>query len=317
MIVMGERTRTVILRDVTLREGLDTPNVDFSLEQRVKIAKHLDQANVPELEVVAPGHVLKDLQCVKRLNEEGLQSKTSGLIYAYVPDCQEQIEEAARHLHRFDMLMPLSPKRKPYERDEKMRLLLEMLSYALRYHADVGVGFPHATQVGVDVVLELGEAAVRSGAKRITVYDTNGSADPFAVCDLIKRLKSELNVPLFFHGHNDLGLATGNALGAVYAGADGLDVTMNGLGDRAGNASLEQVVLGLYLRGFSTGVKLDKLRSLSKMVEEESGVQVSKLAPVVGEYIFCHKSPSHLEHPEIFEAFNPMLSDSDRSISQS
>jgi isopropylmalate/homocitrate/citramalate synthase len=213
--------------------------------------------------------------------------------------------------------MPVSPKRKPHDSNTKISLLLDALAYSLRYHSDVGVGFPHSTQVEVEFLFEISKEAVKNGAKRVTIYDTNGSSDPFSTLNLVKQLRTNLDVTLFFHGHNDLGLATANSLAAVYAGVDGLDVTVNGLGDRAGNASLEQVVLGLYLKGFNTGVKLEDLRRLSKTVEEESGVEVSKLAPVVGEYIFSHKSPSHLDNPGLFEPFDPQLVDSYRKLDES
>ncbi|MGH7799090.1 MAG: LeuA family protein [Thermodesulfobacteriota bacterium] len=314
---MVNSSKNVIIKDSTLREGLDVPNVSFSLEQKLKIVKLLDIANVAEIEIVAPSRVLKDLEFVKRLNEEGLRLKTSGLIYSYSPRCREEIEEAIKHLNRFDLLMPVSPKRKPYDRDTKIKLLLDVLAYSLRYGSDVGVGFPHSTQTEVEFLLEISKEAVMRGAKRVTVYDTNGSSDPFTVYDLIKQLREKLDGTLFFHGHNDLGLATANSLAAVYAGADGLDVTINGLGDRAGNASFEQIVLVLHLRGYNTGVTLKNLRILSKTIEEESGVEVSKLAPIVGEYIFSHKSPSHLEDPELFEPFDPRIVDSYRRLSKS
>jgi homocitrate synthase NifV len=123
-------------------------------------------------------------------------------------------------------------------------------------------------------------------------------------------------IEIFFHAHNDLGLATANALAAVRAGASGLDLTVNGLGDRAGNASLEQVVLGLHLRGYPTGIALDRLRALSEVVARESGVDVSKQAPVVGEFIVRHKSPSHLEHSDLFETFDPNLLGIERSLEE-
>jgi len=314
---MVNSPKKVIIKDSTLREGLDVPNVSFSLEQRLKIVKLLDKANVPEIEMVAPSRVLKDLEFVKMVKEEGLQRKTSGLIYSYNPLCREEIEEASKYLYRFDLLMPVSPKRKPYDRDTKISLLLDALVYSLRCGSNVGVGFPHSTQTEFEFLLKISKESVKNGAKRVTVYDTNGSSDPFAVYDLIKQLRENLDAALFFHGHNDLGLATANSLAAVYAGADGLDVTINGLGDRAGNASFEQVVLALNLKGFDTGVILEDLRRLSKTVEEESGVEVSKLAPIVGEYIFSHKSPSHLEDPELFEPFDPKIVDSYRRLSKS
>jgi homocitrate synthase NifV len=317
MIRKSKADKKTIIRDSTLREGEDVVGVNFPLEKKLKIAQYLDKAQVPEIEVVAPGKVFKDLEFVKRLKEDGLQIITSGLVYAYNPRCQEEIEEMSRSLDRFDLLMPVSPKRKPYDRNGKIKHLLKALAFSLQYLPDVGVGFPHSTQTEITFLLEISLESMKRGAKRITIYDTNGIFDPFTVYDLIKQLKKGLRVPLFFHGHNDLGLATANSLAAVYAGADGLDVTVNGLGDRAGNASLEQVVLNLYVKGFDTGIVLRDLKKLSKTIEEESGIKVFKLAPVVGEKIFIHKSPSHLENPELFEAFDPELVGSKRKLSRS
>jgi homocitrate synthase NifV len=317
MIRKSKADKKTIIRDSTLREGEDVVGVNFPLEKKLKIAQYLDKAQVPEIEVVAPGKVFKDLEFVKRLKEDGLQIITSGLVYAYNPWCREEIEEMSRSLDRFDLLMPVSPKRKPYDRNGKIKHLLKALAFSLQYLPDVGVGFPHSTQTEITFLLEISLESMKRGAKRITIYDTNGIFDPFTVYDLIKQLKKGLRVPLFFHGHNDLGLATANSLAAVYAGADGLDVTVNGLGDRAGNASLEQVVLNLYVKGLDTGIVLRDMRKLSKTVEEESGIKVFKLAPVVGEKIFIHKSPSHLENPELFEAFDPELVGSKRKLSRS
>lgn len=307
---MVSHSKKIIIKDSTLREGLDVPNVSFSVEQKLKIAKLLDEAEVPEIEVVAPSRVLKDIEFVKTLKRERSKLITSGLIYSYSKVFNEEVVEASNHLDRFDILMPVSPKRKPYDRDSKIKLLVDALTYSSSIHPDIGVGFPHSTQIEIEFLIEIAIESSNKGAKRITVYDTNGSSDPFAVYDLIRRLKRDIDITLFFHGHNDLGLATANSLAAVYAGADGLDVTINGLGDRAGNASLEQVALNLYIKGFDTGVNLNDLRQLSETIERESGVAICKLAPIVGEYIFSHKSPSHLEVPSLFEAFDPSLVDS-------
>jgi isopropylmalate/homocitrate/citramalate synthase len=316
MIMVGE-SKKVILKDSTLREGLDTPNVKFTLDEKLKIAKLLDKANVPEIEIVAPSHVLRDLEFVKRLKGERVKIRTSGLIYAHKPGCKREIEEASRWLDRLDILMPVSERRMPSERDEKIRCLITVLDCTLGFQSDMGVGFPHSTQTDVEFLLDIGKESVRNGAKRVTVYDTNGHSDPFEIYKLIKRLREGLSVALCFHGHNDLGLATANSLSAVYAGADALDVTINGLGDRAGNACFEQVVLALYLRGIGTGVVLKDLALLSRTVEAASGIPVSKLAPILGEYVFCHKSPSHLEVPQLFEAFDPVIIGSGRSLTNS
>lgn len=314
---MVNSSKRVTLKDSTLREGLDTPGVSFSAEQKLTIAKALDQAGVPEIEIVAPSRVMQDVQFASILKAENLRVKTSGLVYAYHPRWQTDVEAAAASLDRFDILMPVSPKRKPFGRNEKVALLAEVLDFTAAVHPDVGVGFPHSTQVEVEFLVEIAGLAVEKGAKRITIYDTNGGSDPFAVRDLIGRLRKTLSVFLLFHGHNDLGLAVANSLAAVYAGADGLDVTVNGLGDRAGNASLEQVAMALHVKGFQTGIALENLTRLSKTVEEESGVEVSKLAPVVGEYVLSHISASHLEVPEQFEAFDPQLIGGQRKVNVS
>jgi homocitrate synthase NifV len=298
----------VTLRDATLREGLDTPNVEFSTEQRLSIARLLARTGVAEAEVVAPSRVSKDLEFVRRLREEKIELRTSGLIYAYGPYCPREVEEAAPWLDHFDLLMPVSPERPPGDAQTKVRMLREALTHARGLHPDVGAGFPHSTQCDLEFLGEIAAVAVQHGARRITVYDTNGSGDPFAVRALVTRLHERRpDAAVFFHGHNDLGMATANALAAVMAGAAGLDVTVNGLGDRAGNAALEQVAVALHLRGHPTGIRLEELRTLSRAVEEESGVAVSKLAPVVGEYVLWHRSPSHLNTPGLFEAFDPSL----------
>jgi isopropylmalate/homocitrate/citramalate synthase len=314
--LVDELTKHVTLRDSTLREGQDTPGVSFSTEQKVIIARALEEAGVSEAEIVAPSRVLKDLEAVKKIRDSGLRLSVSGLIYAYSLRLAEETNEASKYLHRFDLLMPVVEQREPFDRQSKIKVLLDALGVALSLQCHAGVGFPHATQTEVGFLLEIAHRAVERGAERLTIYDTNGSAEPFFVYDLIGRIRKEFQVPIFFHGHNDLGLATANALAATRAGANGLDVTANGLGDRAGNAALEQVVLGLHLGGYSTGIAPDRLKPLSELVEKESGIEVSKLAPVVGEFVRHHKSASHLKNPSLFEAYDPSLVGGKRKLDE-
>jgi homocitrate synthase NifV len=313
---MVDGSRQVLIKDSTLREGMDVPGVTFSMEQRATIATMLDRANVPEIEIVAPGKVAQDLEFAKMLKGRQLRVQASGLIYAYTPHCEQQIQQLSECLDRLDLLMPVSTKRKPYSRDDKLRLLLDALDTALPIFSEVGVGFPHSTQAECSFLSDIAQQAVQRGAARVTVYDTNGSSDPFAIHELITILKRDLPAPLFFHAHNDLGMATANSLAAVYAGAQGLDATINGLGDRAGNCSLEQIALSLHLKGYFTGIALEDLFSLSEAVATESGVAVFRIAPVVGEDIFAHKSPAHLDIPELFEAYDPRLVGSKRRLVQ-
>ena len=311
---MWQQNSKVILKDSTMREGLDVPGVALDTGQKKALLRRLSDVGVPEVEIVAPGHFDRDLYDLRQIGPCNLPIKTSGLIYGNGSAWCEQIKQAKCVLDRFDILMPLSDLRPPAGRAEKTSQMKEVLKFALDSGAEAGVGFPHATQVECDFLLEICRQAVEAGAKRITLYDTNGSSDPWSVEELIGQVRSFTEIQLCFHAHNDLGMATANSLAAVLAGADCLDVTVNGLGDRAGNASLEQVAVALYLKGVSHDVRLDLLRDLSRAVAEMTLVPGANLAPIVGDFAFCQKSPSHLDKPALFEPFDPALVNAVRSI---
>jgi homocitrate synthase NifV len=293
---------------------MDTPGVSFDMAARLEIAAALDRLGVAEAEVVAPSRVEEDLEVVRALRDAVVGLRLSGLVYASSPGCRGEVELAAGLLDRIDLLVPLSARREPTSRQDKVSVMLEALSWACRHFTDVGVGFPHSSQTDGDFVADIAGQATAAGAGRITFYDTNGSAEPFGVRRIVGRLVEELDTTVIFHGHNDLGLATANSLAAVLAGATVIDATVNGLGDRAGNASLEQVAVLLDREGFETGIDLSQLQPVSEMVADKSGVPVSGLAPVVGDYAFDHKSPSHLAEPAEFEAFTPDLVGGERRL---
>ncbi|NHZ73106.1 MAG: homocitrate synthase [Nitrospirae bacterium] len=311
---MPDPKRHIILRDSTLREAMDTPGVWFDRAARREIAAALDRLGVAEAEVVAPSRVEADLEEVVAMRDAAVGLRLSGLIYASSPGCRGEVEQAAARLDRIDLLVPLSARREPTSRQGKVSVMLEALSWARQHFSDVGVGFPHSSQSDGDFVIDIAGQATAAGAGRITFYDTNGSAEPFGVRQIVGRLVGDLDTTVLFHGHNDLGLATANSLAAVLAGATVIDATVNGLGDRAGNASLEQVAVLLEREGFETGIDLSQLRPVSEMVAEKSGVPVSGLAPVVGDYAFDHRSPSHLAEPAEFEAFTPELVGEERRL---
>lgn len=300
--------RSVIIRDSTLREAMDVPGVHFTTDERLFLARLLAEAGVPELEVAAPARVAEDLEFVRELKGEGIPVSATGLIYGFRPEFIDEVKASAGLLDRFEIIMPASPKRRPVDIGEKTEILKGALARA-KEHFDggVGAGFPQSLMAEPAIVVKLSELSATEGADRITIYDTGGSGDPFSVHSLIKLVKEAVDIPVFFHAHNDLGFAAANSLAAVMAGADGLDVVINGLGDRAGNASLEQVAVALELRGYKTGIDLKRLTGLSKETAKKAGIEVHTLQPIVGEHSFSHKSPAHLECPELFEPFDPAL----------
>ena len=293
---------------------MDTPGVWFDLEARQEIAAALERLGVLEAEVVAPSRVEEDLEAVRGLRAVAVDLRLSGLIYAFLPGCRAEVEQAAALLDRIDLLVPLSAKREPASRQGKISAMLGALAHARQHFSDVGVGLPHSSQTDDELVAEIAGQATAAGAGRITFYDTNGSAEPFGVRQIVGRLVAELDTTVIFHGHNDLGLATANSFAAASAGATVIDATVNGLGDRAGNASLEQIAVLLEREGFETGIDLSQLRTVSGLVAERSGVPVSGLAPIIGDYAFDHRSPSHLAEPAEFEAFKPDLVGRERRL---
>ena len=305
--------RSIIIRDTTLREGLDVPGVDFDLAQRLRIAALLADTGIAQMEIVAPSRVVADSAVAREIRQQGLDIRTSGLVYAMSPTLGADLVAAGESLDDVDLLISPCPQRKPTSlADKRARLLatLEMARGILPRRA--GVGFPNATQSDPEVVLELAAQAEGLGASRLTLYDTNGGADPFSVFALVAAIKNRISIPIYFHGHNDLGMAVANSLSALLAGADGVDTTVTGLGDRAGNCPLEPLAVAVAIRGGRSGIKLDTLRSLAEGVAQASGVAVSPLTPVVGEYVFLHKSPGHLEIPALFEAFPPAMVGAER-----
>jgi homocitrate synthase NifV len=295
----------LLLRDATLREGLDTPGVHLDLGARLEILGLLAEAGIREAEIVAPGTFWSDLEVAREAKRRRLPLPVSGLVFAHGAEAADQIEAARTCLDRVDILMPVAGSRGPSRLADKIARLREVLEGAVGRGPGIGVGFPHALQEPWEDVVEIAAAAVGGGAQRLIVYDTNGACDPFTVYNRVRRVRAALPVPVVFHGHNDLGMATANSWAAVRAGAAGLDVTVNGLGDRAGNASLEQLAVLLRRSGRETGVDLARLPRLCREVAARTGVEVPPLAPVVGEFVFRHKSPGHLQCPELFEAFDP------------
>lgn len=305
----------IYLRDTTLRTGLDVTKVAFSMGQKLEVIDLLDEVGVPEAEIVAPSRVIEDLGFAKRVRTRGLGLITSGLIFASSPEFETEMKASAALLDRFDLLMPLSEKRPPIGGGRKVSTLLEALDKGRSESQDIGVGFPHATQASPLFLLEMVQMATKAGARRITIYDTNGSCEPFALRTMLEQLIQEIRVPVFFHSQNDLGLALANSWASVLAGVAGLGVSSTGLGHRAGGACLEQVAVLLEKSGIKSGIRLTKLQELAMLVARSSGVPVSKLAPVVGEHVFHHTVPSHREHPDQFEAFAPSLVGATRRLS--
>jgi homocitrate synthase NifV len=287
---------TIHLIDSTLRDGEQTPGVRFSLKAKREIARALDAAGISEIEAGIPamgGEFLEEIESLLRLR---LNAEISVWCRARVQDLNRAASIGVKRVH---LALPSSDRLLRTQHKDLAwltRRALHLTAIAKRRFTYVSVGFMDASRTPDDRLVFLAGLAQEGGADRVRLADTVGVWDPFAVDRVFRQLRYHLpELSLGFHGHNDLGMATANALAAVRAGAEWVDVTVNGLGDRAGNVPLAEAILALETRlGRKTGVHTETLSPLSTMVAEHCGQPVPEDKPVVGSRVFRHEAGIHV-----------------------
>ncbi len=317
--------KSVLIRDSTLREGMELPGVELTLRDKLKIAGVLDDMNVPEIEIGMPYGIKSCLPLAKAVKTNGMKIKTSALIVSYRSNWKREIDLAAESdIDRVDILVPASDillnLREYYKikKDALPELIEETVGYAKKRLKRVGLGFVDATRTNPNFLVRLMKAAEGAGGERAIVYDTVGIATPHLMKKIVSGIRQKCSIRILVHCHNDFGLATANSLAGIEAGADAVDVVANGLGDRGGNAPLEEVVLALeMLYGVKTGIRLGKITELSHLVEEKSGIRKCRVKPAVGEFTFLHSPVQHIRNAasgnrKAFEPFEPDLIGAER-----
>jgi homocitrate synthase NifV len=216
--------------------------------------------------------------------------------------------------HLIDISVPASDQHLSYklkqDRAWLLRELPKFIGSALSLGLEVGLGCEDASRADINFLCALAEAAERAGARRLRFADTLGILEPFTTFERISTLRRNTGLEIEMHAHDDMGLATANTLAACKAGATHVNTTVNGLGERAGNAPLEEVVLGLQkLYGIATGVSLKGFPALSSQVASASGRAVPWQKSVVGAGAFTHEAGIHvdglLKHPDNYQGFDP------------
>ncbi len=300
----------VSVRDSTLREGLDVPWINFSLPQKLTIVACLKRLGIKEIEIGQPHRIAEACLLCEKIKKIDHSLITSGLIFGFGNVREELLK--AKFLDRIDILMPLV-ERGPQTHQGKIDSLQASLKEAQAFsYENIGVGFPHATSADFKFLTSISKVAVLNGAKRIILYDTNGKASPAEIYKIVKTLVKIS--PIHIHCHNDRGLALGNALAAIQAGARFVDATFHGIGDRAGNTAIEPLLVNLELEGIRHNTNLNYLKEASDRVAKITGLR-NPLFPVTGDFSFYHSTRTHLEKPEIFEAFSPDLIGAKRKLS--
>jgi isopropylmalate/homocitrate/citramalate synthase len=301
---MSGLPKRVFLRDVTMREGEETVGAIISPEARMELALKLDELGIAAIELPKLHSTDAVAQLVKNLRRAGVKSKIAYFSAKLRGDWKKDIDRALKidadilDLHfSFSPMEIFSDFRDGMSKDEIRRTIDAAVPYAVERAREVAFGWSKATRTHLDTVKQMYGAAAEAGASHLHIYDSRGSVFPTTVKYFVQELKKSVGdqASLSMHCHNDFGLATANTLAAVEAGADWCEVAVNGLGDRAGNASLEEVAASLQiLFGVETGLNLEKLYALSKFAERATGVVCQRNKAITGENAFLEESAAHM-----------------------
>jgi homocitrate synthase NifV len=294
---MSDTKRTITIDDTTLRDGEQSAGVAFSLEEKVSIARALDALHVPELEIGIPAMGQEERESIRVVSHLGLNAHL--LVWSRMR-LQDIHQCADLGVNMVDLSLPVSDQQLKSKLGKDRRWALKMIQQcvpvALDYGLEVCIGGEDASRADLEFLLQAAEVAQAAGATRFRFADTVGIMEPFRVLQTMRRLRRNVDLEIEMHAHDDLGLATANTLAAARGGATHLNTTVNGLGERAGNAPLEEVVLGLkHLYGMDAGVDLQNFVSLSQQVEKASGRNVHWHKSIVGQGAFTHEAGIHVD----------------------
>jgi methanogen homocitrate synthase len=298
--------------DVTLRDGEQTPGVSFTCEEKREIAGLLDQIGVEVIEAGFPIVSVGEKDCVKTIANMGLSARICCLARARPEDVEAAVDCDVDMVSIFIATSDLHVRlkyRKP--REEVLAGALEMVELARDYDLEVRFAAEDASRTDLAFLKEMYRAGAEHGAKYASFADTVGCLLPIETAGIIRELSAATSIPLCIHCHNDMGCASANTITAAEAGAFQLHTTVNGIGERAGNASLEEVLVALRMKGGVERYNLSLLKKLSKTVSRFSGLEVAKTKAVVGENAFRHESGIHiaamLDDPDTYEYIKPEM----------
>jgi len=303
----------VRIYDTTLRDGEQTPGVTLTPQNKVKIAVQLDKLGVDVIEAGFPIVSQGEIDAVKETAKQGLSCEIAGLARAEKRDIDAVMNCDLKYVHTFIATSDIHLQYKlKISREEALRKAIEAVEYSKSHGLFVEFSAEDSTRTDREFLKQVYRAVVDAGADRIDVPDTVGYSNPKYIDSLIRELRSVVNVPISMHCHDDFGLAVANSIAGIEAGASCAHVTINGLGERAGNASLEEFVMALHcLYGKKTHIKTELLYETSRLVSSLTGIIVQPNKAIIGANAFGHESGIHthgvLSNPLTYEPISPEL----------
>lgn len=319
--VMGEFNPPEVLKiyDTTLRDGEQTIGVVLGKSDKMKIAKALDEMGVHRIEAGMPVVSREDREAVEGILGMGLNAEIWGFSRAVKTDVQTCIEAGVKHLICEIATSDIKMKANGFTKEKVLSRVIDCLQFAKKHNTYVAFFAVDATRTELDFLKEVYIKAVHEGgANEVVIVDTLGVATPETMYFLTKKVKQWVDVPVMTHCHNDFGLGVACTLSSVKAGAEYAQVTVNGLGEKTGNADLAEVAIAAHLYGIPVAIDMKKLFSVAQLVESITGIPLSPLKPVTGKNVFIKESgvtaAQVIAYPPSVEGFSPEILGRERGI---
>ena len=308
-----DRSKTIRFYDTTLRDGEQTVGVCFSPDEKFAIACRLAELGVGRIESGFPRVSAEDTQAVKRILEADLSSEIWGFARCVQADIDAHIELGTRYTLVEISTSDIKMKAFGFSREKVMERVISSVKHAKDNGIErVNFFAVDSTRSDLAFLRDVYSAALEAGADEISVVDTIGACAPETAEYLVREVKSWVgeSVPIHWHGHNDFGLATAAAIAAVRGGADWIQGTINGMGERAGNADICEVALALqFLYKVPVELDLSKAREISKLVQKAGNYTVDGWKPVVGDFLYTRESGAIASQFHIPAAIEPYSAD--------